>query len=72
MKPTSFILFVLFIVFTFSYSLATPDPPGKNLFYNSKSKYGSCNHCHVGGASAGRWNFETHEIDPDSSVEMEI
>lgn len=63
---TKIILVLLFIVsFFVNYVFARTDSPGKYLFYNSKSKYGSCNYCHRNGASAGRWNFETQSIDQD-------
>lgn len=63
------ILFVVFltflIVFCFNYLFAKTELAGKELFYTIKGKYGACNHCHRDGNSAGRWNFEYEEIDPD-------
>ncbi len=50
--------------------LFAKDLPGKDLFYNSKGKYGSCNHCHVGGNSAGRWNLETQKIDQEDGKKI--
>ena len=70
------------IIFTFLISLtigllsmglfAKSDLPGNYLFYNSKGKYGACNHCHVGGSSAGRWNFETQEIDQEEGRKIPV
>lgn len=64
---------VLFLfLFTFNYLLAK-DLPGKYLFYNSKGKYGSCNHCHLDGTkSAGRWNFGTEQIDQDEGRKIPV
>ena len=60
---------LLFIVLFYSLlgleSFSKSALPGKDLFYNSKGRYGSCNHCHRNGASAGRWNFETQSIDQE-------
>ncbi|MBI3591253.1 MAG: hypothetical protein HY094_07765 [Candidatus Melainabacteria bacterium] len=68
-----YIFFLFFSIGLFSNLLfAKSDLPGKDLFYNSKGKYGSCNHCHVGGSSAGRWNFETMSIDPDEGRKIPI
>ena len=61
------IIFTIFFLISFltSQSLSKSDLSGKYLFYNSKGKYGSCNHCHRNGASAERWNFETQSIDQE-------
>ena len=60
-----FILALFIISTTCEFSLYASNLPGKDLFYNSKGRYGSCNHCHRNGASAGRWNFETQSIDQE-------
>ena len=65
--------FILLIGFTFNCLLAKTEPTGKDLFYNSKGKYGSCNHCHLNGlSSAGRWNFETQSIDPEEGRKIPV
>ena len=72
MKSVSILIFTFFLAFTFNYLLAK-DLPGKDLFYNSKGKYGSCNHCHLNGlSSAGRWNFETQSIDPEEGRKIPV
>ena len=50
------IIFLGFLIFGLNLAFAESSPPGKNLFYNSKSKYGSCNSCHKDGGSAGRFD----------------
>jgi len=65
MKIVYLLVFVLLVGFKSNY-LAAKDLPGKDLFYNSKGKYGSCNHCHLNGSSsAGRWDFEAEQIDQE-------
>ncbi len=60
------ILFLSLIFSLFFYSTnAKSDLPGKDLFYHSKGKYGSCNHCHSIDGSSRRWNFETKSIDQE-------
>ena len=44
-------------------SFSKSDLPGKDLFYNSKGKYGSCNYCHSLDGSSRRWNSETGLLD---------
>ncbi len=56
-------IFALVCGFVFSNAFCKEELAGKNLFYTLKSKYGSCNTCHTGGGSAGRWNFGTKKID---------
>lgn len=51
---------------------AKSDLPGKTLFYTSKGKFGACNHCHVSGRSAGRWNFETKQIDKEEGRKIPV
>ena len=64
------IVLILFFIFN---GLFAKDLPGKYLFYNSKGKYGSCNHCHLNGlSSAGRWNFETKSIDQDEGKKIPV
>ena len=69
-----FYIFVFIFVVTsgFNFLFAKTDLPGKYLFYNSKGKYGSCNHCHVNGTSAGRWNFETQTIDQEEGRKIPV
>ena len=69
-----FSIILLLFVFDNHFNLlfAKTDLPGKALFYNSKGKYGSCNHCHVGGGSAGRWNFENEEIDEEEGRKIPV
>ena len=50
------LIFCLFLSPVF-FAYGESESPGKNLFYNSKSKYGSCNSCHKDGGSAGRFNI---------------
>ena len=66
-KLTYTLIFLFFFTWIFSsfITFAKSDLPGKYLFHNSQGKYGSCNHCHIGGASGGRWNFETQKIDQE-------
>ena len=67
------ILFAFLIMFFYiNHTFAKSDPPGKNLFYNSKGKYGSCNHCHRNGTSVGRWNFETEQIDQEEGRKIPV
>ena len=49
------LIFCLFISPIF-FAYGESELPGKHLFYNSKSKYGSCNYCHKDGGSAGRFD----------------
>ena len=63
---------IFLFAFSFNYLFAKSDLPGKYLFYNSKGKYGSCNHCHVNGNSAGRWNFEFEQIDSEEGRKIPI
>ncbi len=65
------ILFIVFFISTFSFLFAK-DLPGKDLFYNSKGKYGSCNHCHINGGSGGRWNFETQSVDQEEGKKIPV
>ena len=62
-------LSILFLLLAFSFLFypldAKSDLPGKNLFYHSKGKFGSCNHCHSLDGSSRRWNFETQSIDSE-------
>ena len=62
-----YLLILIFLTgFTFNYLSAKPDLAGKNLFYNLKGKNGiTCNTCHPGGGSAGRWDPRSQAIDPD-------
>ena len=66
--------FIIFLLFCLSISelSAKSNLPGKSLFYNSKGKYGSCNHCHINGASAGRWNFETQSLDQEEGRKIPV
>ena len=60
------LLFFLLIFSLLFYSTnAKSALPGKDLFYNSKGKYGSCNHCHSIDGTSHRWNSETQSIDPE-------
>ena len=64
------LIFSAFSIIQYSFA---KEPPGKYLFYNSKGKYGSCNHCHLDGTmSAGRWNFETREIDQEEGRKIPV
>ena len=79
MKLSCFFCVVLFLFFTFnnlfaqSRSEITLPLSGKDLFYNSNGKYGSCNHCHLNGlSSAGRWNFETEQIDKEEGRKIPV
>lgn len=63
---------VFFILCTQNLLFAKQELPSKELFYNSKSKYGSCNHCHRNGASAGRWNFGTEQIDQEEGRKIPV
>lgn len=61
-----FYTFLLLFIFSFfSHLPAKSDLPGKYLFYNSKGKFGSCNHCHSIDGSSRRWNSETQLIDKE-------
>ena len=62
-------LIIAYFLLTISCSIAK-DLPGKDLFYNSKGKHGSCNHCHVNGNSAGRWDFEIQKIDEEDGKKI--
>ena len=65
MKLLYVFVFTFITGFFFSFLFAKSDLPGKYLFYNSKGKYGSCNHCHSIDGSSRRWNFETQSIDKE-------
>jgi len=58
-------LLVFLLSAVFNNMIASGELPGKKLFYSIKGKYGSCNHCHTKGGSAGRWDFEYEEIDSE-------
>lgn len=66
------LVFTFFIICSINYSIAKNASPGEVLFFNIKGKYGSCNHCHRNGESAGRWNFETQEIDKEEGKKIPI
>jgi len=59
-----FIIFLLVSSLT-SQSFSKSDLPGKDLFYHSKGKFGSCNYCHSIDGSNRRWNSETKSIDQE-------
>ena len=64
-------LFLFFFLFAFCLSsLFAKEMTGKEIFYNVKGKFGSCNHCHSGGGSAGRWDFENSEISADEGKKI--
>lgn len=69
-----YITSVIFLIAIYAnhYSFAVELPKGKNLFYNSKGKYGSCNHCHINAGSAGRWDFQTEEISQEEGKKIPI
>lgn len=58
-------LLTIYLIGFYFFSYAKEENIGKYLFYNSKGKYGACNHCHRNGTSAGRWNFETESVDKE-------
>ena len=67
------IIFIFLITSGINCLFAKQESPGKYLFYNSKGKYGSCNHCHLNGlSSAGRWNFETQQIDQEEGRKIPV
>ncbi len=72
MKILYALLLILFFGFSFNLLFAKSDLPGKEIFYTAKGKYGSCNNCHVGGGSGGRWNFETQHIDTDEGKKIPV
>ena len=57
-------LFLIFSLLFYSTN-AKSSLPGKDLFYNSKGKFGSCNHCHSIDGTNRRWNSETQSIEPE-------
>ena len=62
----NFLLLLIFLLsFIVNFCFAKEDLPGKVLFYNAKGKFGSCNCCHAGGGSAGRFDPATGEIPED-------
>jgi cytochrome c553 len=63
-KITIFIILFLLSSLT-SQSLSKSNLPGKDLFYHSKGKFGSCNYCHSLDGSSRRWNSETKSIDQE-------
>ncbi len=69
---TCILIFFIIVGINKSPLHAKSDLPGKSLFYNSKGKYGSCNHCHKNGASAGRWNFETQSLDQEEGRKIPV
>lgn len=48
------------------------DIAGKEIFYSAKGKFGSCNVCHPGGGSAGRWDFENNEISEEDGKKIPL
>jgi cytochrome c peroxidase len=63
--------FILFLLFAFCLnSLLAKELTGKEIFYSVKGKFGSCNTCHPGGASAGRWDFENNEISSEDGKKI--
>jgi len=66
-----FLLLIVLLAFLAERSFATDSSlAGKDLFYNLKSKNGTCNTCHPGGRSAGRWNPTTKEISQDEGKKI--
>ena len=64
-------VFLLFILFSFCLnSLFAKEMTGKEIFLNVKGKFGSCNTCHPGGNTAGRWDFENSEISADDGKKI--
>ena len=43
---------------------------GKDIFYNSKGKYGTCNTCHTNGGSAGRFDISSGEVSDDEGKKI--
>lgn len=72
MKIILLFLLIFFTGFCFNNISAEENLAGKDLFYKAKGKFGSCNTCHPGGNSAGRWNFETSEIDPEEGKKIAV
>ncbi|GEM_PF-2380556 len=73
MKILYLLILVFLTGFTFNYLSAKPDLAGKNLFYNIKGRNGiTCNTCHPGGSSAGRWDPVNQAIDPDDGKKIPI
>ncbi len=60
-----FLFLALFILLLTNLCFAKDDLPGKQIFYTSKGKFGSCNYCHANGTSAGRFDPATGEISED-------
>lgn len=60
-----FLLLVLSLFLLTSFCFAKDDLPGKQIFYTSKGKFGTCNYCHANGASAGRFDPATGELSED-------
>lgn len=64
-------IFLLFLLFAFCFnSLFAKELTGREIFYSAKGKPGSCNTCHPGGASAGRWDFENNEISSEDGKKI--
>ena len=55
---------IILIAFGRAY-LAEEKMTAKDIFYNVKGSNGSCNTCHPGGGTAGRWDSEFKEISED-------
>ena len=55
---------IIFFAFTQAY-FAENKLSTKDIFYSVKGPYGSCNTCHPGGGTAGRWDNESKEISDD-------
>lgn len=65
------IIFVIFKGIIFSAN-AENSLSGKDIFYTVKGPYGSCNTCHPGGGSAGRWDTEYEEIDDEGDKKIPV
>ena len=57
-------IFILVFIYNF-YAYAAEGLLGKDLFYHSKGKFGSCNYCHSIDGSNRRWNPETGLLDKE-------
>ncbi|MBI3590048.1 MAG: hypothetical protein HY094_01560 [Candidatus Melainabacteria bacterium] len=60
---------IIFMAFTQAY-FAESTLSGKDIFSKVKGPYGTCNTCHPGGSSAGRWDSEAKEISDDGDKKI--
>jgi len=63
-------IIIIIVLFSLNYSFAESKSKGEDLFFNTKGKFGACNHCHKNGGSAGRWDFDSEQLDKETGKKI--